>query len=65
MDDYYTGERNTGPSYRRHRRNGQIGQSGQSGLKTKIKVPSQTLTDPEIIPTITQSKFLLDLFELL
>ena len=62
MDDYDTGERNTGPSYRKRRRNGQIGQSGR---KTKIKVPSQTLTDPEMIPTITQSKFILDLFELL
>ena len=63
MIQYDTGERNTGPSYRKRRRNGQIGQSGR---KTKIKAPSQgPIPDPMIIPTVTKSKFLLGLFELL
>ena len=63
MDDYDTGERNTEPSYKRRRRNGQIGPSGR---KTKIKAASQRIIpDPIIIPTVTKSKFLLGLFELL
>ena len=63
MDDYDTGERNTVPSYGRRRSSGQNGQSGQ---KRKIRAPSQgSITDPEIIPTITKSKFLLDLFKFL
>ena len=63
MTEYDTGERNTGPSYRRRRRSGQ---SGQIGQKRKIRAPSQrSITDPEIIRSITKSKFLLNLFKLL
>ena len=69
MTEYDTGERNTGPSYRRQRRSrqsGQSGQSGQIGQKRKIRAPSQrSITDPEIIRSITKSKFLLNLFKLL